>query len=217
MSQRTFGILGDSYSTFQGYIPEDYIYYYPAPDRVDDVLQVEDTWWHILMQRNDMQLVRNNSYSGSTVCTHVRENHPKSGSFVARAKDYFSGDVRMDDIFIFGGTNDSWLDRPAGQLQFDDWKEADLRQVLPAYCYVLDHITKQNPQSKIIAVVNTELHPEIHNGILDAANHYGVTAVVLTDIDKQNGHPSALGMRQIADQIGSALNKLCISSPLGSI
>jgi hypothetical protein len=205
LSGRSFGILGDSYSTFQGYIPEDYLYYYPAPERVDDVLAVEDTWWHILMRQNDLQLVRNNSYSGSTVCTHVRENHPKSGSFVARAKDYFSGDVPMDYIFIFGGTNDSWLDRPAGQLQFSDWTEEDLMQVLPAYCNILDHITKHNPQSKVIAVVNTDLNREIHNGIMDAAIHYGVTVVVLCDIDKQNGHPSALGMRQIAEQIAPAL------------
>ena len=205
LSGCSFGILGDSYSTFQGYIPENYIYYYPAPERVDDVLAVEDTWWHILMRQNDLQLVRNNSYSGSTVCTHVRENHPKSGSFVARAKDYFSGDVHMDYIFVFGGTNDSWLDRTAGQLQFSDWTEEDLMQFIPAYCNVLDHITKHNPTSKVIAVVNTGLHREIHNGIMDAAIHYGVTVVVLGDIDKQNGHPSALGMRQIAEQIAPAL------------
>ena len=206
LSGSTFGILGDSYSTFQGYIPEEYAFYYPAPEKVDDVLAVEDTWWHILMRRNNMALVHNNSYSGSTVCTNVRENHPKSGSFVARAKDYFSGDVHMDYIFIFGGTNDSWLDRPAGQLQFGDWTEEDLMQVLPAYCYVLDHITKHNPDAVVVSVLNTGMLPDIHRGILDAASHYGVTAIVLCDVDKQNGHPSALGMRQIAEQIETALH-----------
>lgn len=205
LSGSSFGILGDSYSTFQGYIPEDYNFYYPAPEKVADVLTVEDTWWHMLMRRNDMQLVRNNSYSGSTVCALVREGYPMSSCYVARAKDFFSGDKHMDYIFIFGGTNDSWLSRPAGQLQFGDWTEEDLKQVVPACCFVLDHITRHNPNSVVVSVVNTQLQPEIHNGIVAAAEHYGVRLVVLENIEKQNGHPSALGMRQIADQIEAAL------------
>ena len=38
----TFSMLGDSYSTFKGFIPEGYSCYYPKPDSVDDVLRVED-------------------------------------------------------------------------------------------------------------------------------------------------------------------------------
>ena len=38
-------ILGDSYSTFRGHIPEGNSAYYPYKD-VDDVLQVEHTWWN---------------------------------------------------------------------------------------------------------------------------------------------------------------------------
>ena len=204
LSGSSFGILGDSYSTFRGYIPEDYISYYPAPEKVADVLTVEDTWWHILMGRNNMQLVQNNSYSGSTVCAHVREGHPQSGCFVARAKDFFSGEKHMDYIFIFGGTNDSWLGRPAGQLQFSDWTAEDLKQVVPAYCFVLDHITRHNPDSVVVSIVNTLLQPDIHSGMIAAAEHYGVCSVVLEEFD-QNGHPSALGMRQIADQLEAAL------------
>ena len=200
----SFGILGDSYSTFQGYIPEGNLFFYPAAEKVADVLKVEDTWWHILMQRNDMRLVLNDSYSGSTVCAHVRENHPKTGCFVARAEKYFSGDAPMDYIFVFGGTNDSWLDRTPGQLQFSDWTEEDVMQVLPAFCKVLDHITKHNPESVVVSIVNSLLSPEIHDGLIAAAEHYGVTSVVLTDFDN-NGHPSGLGMRQIADQVEAVL------------
>ena len=204
LSGSTFGILGDSYSTFRGYIPEAYIYFYPAPEKVADVLTVEDTWWHILMQRNNMRLVQNNSYSGSTICAHVREKHPRNGCYVARAKDYFSGDKSMDYIFIFGGTNDSWLNRPAGQLQFADWTEEDLMQVIPAYCSVLNDITKHNPDSVVVSIVNYLIHPDIRNGMVAAAEHYGVRSVVLEAFDN-NGHPSALGMRQIADQVEAAL------------
>ena len=169
------------------------------------MLTVEDTWWHILMQRNHMRLVLNDSYSGSTICANVRENHPRTGCFEARAKIYFSGDNPMDYIFIFGGTNDSWLERTIGQLQFSDWTEEDLMQVVPAYCNVLDHITKHNPEAVVVSIVNYLLHPDLQKGMVAAAEHYGVRSVVLEPFDN-NGHPSALGMRQIADQIGSALN-----------
>ena len=204
LSGCTFGILGDSYSTFQGHIPEGNACYYPC-EHVDDVLQVEHTWWHRLMQRNDMKLLINDSYSGATVCTNTRDGQPFSSAFTERAKRSFSGDVKLDYIFLFGCTNDSWLNRSIGQVKYSGWTEEDLFQVLPAYSFVLEHITKHNPQTKVVAVLNTGLHPQIHAGVLAAAEHYGVTAVVLEDIDKQCGHPSALGMDQIAQQIEAVL------------
>ena len=204
LSGCSFGILGDSYSTFRGYIPEGNACYYPS-EKVEDVLQVEHTWWHQLMQRHGMKMLVNDSYSGATVCTNTREGQPFSSAFTERAKRSFSGDEKLDYIFLFGCTNDSWLSRTIGKSKFADWTEEDLFQVLPAYCFVLEHLIKNNPQSKIVAVVNTGLHPEIHSGILDAVKHYDATAVVLENIDKQCGHPSALGMRQIAQQIETVL------------
>ena len=201
----TFSILGDSYATFRGFVTEGRPCYYPNPEKVDDVLAVEDTWWHQLMQRNSMRLITNDSYSGATVCTTVRDKQPLSSAFTERAKYSFSGDTQPDYIFVFGGTNDSWLERPIGQTKFTDRTEEDLKQMLPAYCEVLEYIQQYNPQATMVAVLNTDLHPDIHAGILKAAEHYGVIAVELKRIDKQNGHPSALGMRQITDQIEQAL------------
>jgi len=202
---KTFGILGDSYSTFQGWIPEGNACYYPDPERVEDVLRVEDTWWHQLMQRTNMKLAVNDSYSGATVCTDVRNGFPIESAFTERVKHSFSGVEPVDYIFVFGCTNDSWFSRTVGQVKFADRTEEDLKQVLPAYCDILEYLVQHNPQSKVIALVNTGLKPDIHNGICSAAANYGVAAVVLDDIDKQNGHPSAAGMRKIADQIEAVL------------
>ena len=204
LSGCTFGILGDSYSTFQGHILEGNACYYPC-EHVDDVLQVEHTWWHRLMQRHNMKLLVNDSYSGATVCTNTRDGQPFSSAFTERAKRSFSGDVKLDYIFLFGCTNDSWLERTIGEPKFGSWTDEDLFQVLPAYSFVLDYLTKHNPQTKVVAVLNTQLNPKIHAGMQAAAQHYGVTAVVLEEIDKQCGHPSAFGMNQIARQIEEAL------------
>ena len=201
----SFGILGDSYATFQGWILPGNACYYPKPEKVEDVLQVEQTWWHQLMVRNDLRLLVNDSCSGATVCTHVRPSLPFSSAFTERVKRSFTGQYQPDYIFLFGGTNDSWLDRTIGQVNFSCRTEADLQQVLPAYCQVLETLTEHNPQSVVVSVVNTDLHPQIHEGILCANAHYGAVSVVLSEIHKQNKHPSALGMRQIAEQIEAVL------------
>lgn len=205
----SFSILGDSYSTFKAYIPEGYAAYYPNPEKVPDVLRVEDTWWHQLMQKKGMELLENNSYSGSTVCSFVRPGQKPFAPFVRRIEHALcavsDGKPQPDYIVLFGATNDSWLERPVGQLQFADWTEADLEQVLPAYCYVLDHMRKENPQSQILCIINTDFAPELHAGMVHAAAHYGAVPVELTEIDKSCGHPTKQGMTQIADQIGAAM------------
>lgn len=43
----TVAVLGDFYSTFDGYIPEgNAAWYSSVPQGENDVVRVEDTWWH---------------------------------------------------------------------------------------------------------------------------------------------------------------------------
>lgn len=204
LSGCTFGILGDSYSTFRGHIPEGNSAYYPYKD-VDDVLEVEQTWWHQLMTKYNMNLLVNDSWSGATVCTHTRDGQPPISAFVERAKRSFSGDKKLDYIILFGCTNDSWLNRTVGEVKFADRTEEDLYCVLPAYSFCLEYLTEKNPQSTIVAVINTDLKPEIRAGMIEAAKHYGAIVVALENINKQHGHPTALGMCQIREQIEAQL------------
>ena len=65
----TVAVLGDSYSTFQGYIPEgNASWYFTRPQGDNDVVRVEDTWWHQFCAKNGYELVLNESWSGSTIC-----------------------------------------------------------------------------------------------------------------------------------------------------
>ena len=204
-------ILGDSYSTFEGFIPAHQAFYYPTPERVPDLLRVEQTWWHQLTQRRNLRILINDSYSGSTVCNHTRDGQPPESAFIKRmhvtlSENGVNGEM-PDAIIIFGATNDSWLDRGIGEVKFADWTPEELRCVLPAYCHLLDYVTKHNPQAEIYCVINDVLKPEIHAGLIAAAAHYGVRAVVLENVDKSNGHPTALGMAQIAQQIELEMDK----------
>ena len=207
----TVAILGDSYSTFRGFIPEERECYYPSPERVDDVLTVEDTWWRQLFAKRNMTLLFNDSWSGSTVCTTVRERHPQESAFVHRMKKSLcptkTTEQSPECILLFGGTNDSWMGTEIGSLMYRDWTEKDLRQVLPAYCYMLDYVCKSNPNATVFCILNTQLKPEIHEGILTACEHYGAVAVELHNINKKSGHPSRLGMQQIAQQLDEVLDQ----------
>lgn len=204
-------LLGDSYTTFAGYIPQGNWVYYPRED-VADVTDVEQTWWRRLIRMRGLRLLANESSSGTTLSTRVREEHTVADAFVSRMRRVLGpegvGGERAELILIFGGTNDSWMDNEAGALQFSDWGEADLRQVLPATCCLLDFVTRHNPDATILLIVNTDLREEIAQGLAAACAHYGVPALQLRDISKHNGHPDARGMEQIAQQVDRALDNL---------
>ena len=207
---KTFGILGDSYSTFKGYIPEGNRHYYPFPEEVEDVLQVEQTWWHRLMTKRNLRLLINESYSGATVCEDVREGYPVDSAFTRRAIRAFCQEngEKPDYIFFFGCTNDNWFGQVPGKLQYENWSEQDLQKILPAYCYILANLKKNNPQATLVTIINTGLKEEIFDGMVEAGKHYGAINVVLHDIHKQNGHPTDTGMEQIFLQVDAALNHL---------
>ena len=206
----TLSILGDSYSTFEGQVPAGNYIFYPYAD-IRDVVCPADTWWYQLIQKRHFDLLINDSSSGTTVSTSVRPEHRVEDAFVRRMKHSLSpegvGGRKPDCIILFGGTNDDWLDVPLGRLTYEGWTEEELRQFLPAYCYMLSETVKNNPQAEVFAVVNTDMKKETSAGMAEACAHYGVHCVVLQGISKQFGHPDRLGMRQIAEQIDKAMDK----------
>lgn len=203
-------IIGDSYSTFKGYIPENYLYYYGGDDaHLPKLCGVEETWWHRLVDKMGLKLILNDSYSGSTVCNTVREGYPLDSSFIRRfdrlADTGFFSENRVDYMFVFGGTNDSWIDSPVGENMYADWTNQDLLCVLPAFCYLLHRMTTQLSKTSPIVILNSELKNEITDNMAKACEVYGVKYVRLSDIEKINGHPTSCGMAAIAAQVEHAM------------
>lgn len=208
-------IFGDSYSTFRGYIPEGYaVYYHEAEGQENtDVRKVTETWWHQVVSETGLNLIQNNSWSGSTVC-HTGYNNTdcsKTNSFIYRLRklteEGFFTENRIDTVFVFGGTNDSWADDPLGTLKFDDIQEADLFCVLPGISYFLQTLKNTLPQADIYCLINTELKPEIADGFLQVCQKTGITPVTFDYIDKNCGHPTVLGMKDIRNGVLAALDK----------
>lgn len=95
-SGKTISILGDSISTFNGYIPDGNATYYPS----GTVTQVTDTWWKKLIDALGMTLNVNNSWSGSRVTTTGGET---SAGCMTRCESL--GET-PDVIIVWMGIND---------------------------------------------------------------------------------------------------------------
>lgn len=207
--EKNIFIMGDSYSTYKGYIPSGYhSYYSDEREQAPIVKGVEKTWWNILSNEKNFNIILNDSFSGSTICNTVREAITVESSFVSRVDKYiaenFFAENKIDKVFIFGGTNDSWIGAPIGELKCSDWTADDLKYVLPSFCYLIDRVKKV--VENIVVIINTGLKEEITNGFIEACKKFEVKYLCLKEIDKENGHPTERGMRQIANQVIEFLN-----------
>ena len=193
-------VLGDSYSTFQGYNPEGYAPFYPN-DR-NDCVEVEQTWWDLYIKAMGYVLEENNSWGGTTICNTGYGGMDSSASaFTARADMLGDPDI----IFLFGGTNDAWAGSPVGEYQYADWTDEDCKNFRPALAKLLHDLQERYPKAEIYSILNSELREEINESCRTICKHYNVQLIELHDIEKQNGHPSIKGMQSICDQLIAAI------------
>lgn len=206
LAQQKISILGDSYSTFYGYVtPATNACWYgvPGEKKENDVTSVEETWWCRFLQAYGYVLERNNSYSGATVCHTGYDGADYSDrSFVTRMTDLGHPDI----ILVFGGTNDSWAGVPVGEFQYEGWQKEDLYEFRPAFCCLMDYLVMHYPDAAIYNITNTELSKEVESSMDEVCRHYGITNIRLHDIDKQWGHPSVKGMQSICCQVGEVVS-----------
>ena len=205
MSKNTV-IFGDSYSTFAGFIPNGYAVYYPNENGID-VSSVEQTWWHTLAKERDLNIVLNNSWSGSTICYtgYGGADCSASSSFIYRLRNLIKEDFcnknNIDTVLVIGGTNDSWANAPLGELKCENIAEKDLYSVLPAIIYFFSTLRSALPNADIYCLANTELKAEIYEAFDLACEKYNVTKVTFGEIEKWWGHPTVKGMEKIKDTV----------------
>lgn len=206
-------ILGDSYSTFRGYNPEGYDVWYSEEDNgMTDVRAVSETWWHRLLSDCGGNLVRNSSFSGTTVChTGYNGSDCRGDSFAGRldrlVTDGFFEENEIDTFFILGLTNDCWAGSPVGSPMYEGWEEDDLYRVAPAFSYMLKRARDSAKDSRIIFIMNYGLTEELFSVAEDSCRHFGVEFLPLSEFEVNVGHPTVLGMKQIKEQVQAYLEK----------
>ena len=206
-------ILGDSYSTLKGYIvKEDAYYYFPEetdPPQAVKTMQLEETWWHRFIRATGAKLVRNDSWSGSTISyTGYLGDCSGTSSFIYRYRTLrdsgFFNENRVDTLIVFGGTNDSWVPAPLGEGRGYSTEE-DLYYALPAISCIMSEMKRDLPNTRIVFIANCDINERIVSHMIAEAERLGAEAVELHDVEKVEDHPTALGMESISSQVINAL------------
>lgn len=205
MSKKSnLSILGDSFSTYKGWIPAGYETWYGDGDT--NIRGVEETWWYQLIREFDMKLLCNCSYSGSTVCLTGYEGMDASQPFILRMKEHLGeNSVSPDVLLVEGGINDTYAS-PVGGLQYADWTEDDLKNALPAYCYMLDYLKKHHTDTRMICLISELVSEELRKGYIEACKYYGLEYLIFPPKEAdagmlKDGHPTTKGHRAIYEAV----------------
>jgi len=224
---KVISILGDSISTYAGYIPTadgfnlEHSPMYPQPYLQTEV---EQTWWMQVILQNEAYLGVNDSWSGTTVCGNENGGEDSCMANLRRIRNLGSNGT-PDVIFFYGGTNDlaqktelGHFD-PAQAPQNADLQTSKWNNIADGYVNTLLRLKFFYPNALIVCLLPTftkyfytETRLAECNELLSTiCEHYGVPSVDLRYCgvslqDMLDGvHPNANGMTYIADAVMQCL------------
>ena len=209
-------VIGDSISTFRGYISYNYGAHYPTTD--GDLNLVGQTyWWRLIYDHmQNARLERNLAYSGTAVARTTNESY-KSQSWYGQ--DYCTRFINQqglgaaDIVIIHGGTNDYAHNAdplaPGGyamrsttcptdaefKTMFATAAAATTRAQVEAlndttfceaYIKLICLVKERNPKVKIVCIIGDYLTTGIQQSIIKIANHYGARYVDLLSVNGYN-------------------------------
>ena len=159
-------ILGDSISTYAGFIPETHRPRYPQDNLVTDV---NNTWWMKVLNTLEATLGVNDSWAGSTVSNHRDFNEKDFGPDAAMASytriRNLGSKGTPNLIFFFGGTNDAgkMVEKGSADNAFlPDPESYKWNSFADAYREALARLRELHPNAEIIAMT-----PSFSNGYYD--------------------------------------------------
>jgi len=210
---KTYSVIGDSISTFEGWIPSYCECAYPS--ETNDVKLASQTWWHILGNKMGWKLEVNQSYSGA----RVTETGPRPIWSSCKSERRLSDLGNPDFILILAGTNDfgQELDLPSLEMFQDSYREllASLKEMYPkaiVFCMTplqrtIEALDQKNSMNW------TQL--DLADAVRKAAAEYGDFVIDLAAIPMAEGdgyladglHPSAKGMALVASLAEKAIRQ----------
>ena len=200
---RTFSVLGDSYSTFEGYNPAGNVTWYPgeAITAGNDCQSVEKCWWFRFASEYGCAIQSNESWSGTPVCN----DGYGSGDHDATERSFITRMTRLSQselIFVLGGLNDYWAGAQLGDYVYSGWTDAQKSKFRPAMAYMLDWLQHHHAGAKIIFIKPNQLSTDFKTSVDTVCEHYGVPVVTLTNaVSVVDGHPDTHGMAEVYAQV----------------
>ncbi|MCL5457627.1 SGNH/GDSL hydrolase family protein [Loigolactobacillus coryniformis] len=226
---KNISILGDSISTFSGYIPSGNAAFYPNTF----INNVDQTWWKYVINKNSLSLLLNNSWSGSRVTNTRTEEQAGYYRALHMSKDSISPDI----LIIYLGINDFNNNVKLGDYEndLDTDFPTDGSTFKNAYAMMLDNATKTYPDCKIFTCTlpfsdsqktgkvvhrngNNDTLWDFNNAIRDISNQFGTTIIDLaqTGFNRNNAaqvlgdgvlHPNETGMQLLAKKVNFYLQE----------
>lgn len=195
-------IIGDSISTYDGWIPAGCATHYPTADGV--VTSVEQVYWHMLVysMMHNASVEKNISAGGTLVGNYAGDN--RADSFIERYISLGIGDPNL--VIIHGGRNDvnhkeytvlcpgssesaaSRTPVAVSKLvpvftKADAAKTREEAYALPdgtfaeAYVKLLQMIKVDYPKAHVVCIIGDMVYEGVESVIAFAADHYGYKSV----------------------------------------
>ena len=208
-------VIGDSISTFRGYISYNYGAHYPTTD--GDLNLVGQTyWWQLIYDHmQNARLERNLAYSGTAVARTTNTDYSSQSWY---GQDYCTRFINQqglgaaDIVIIHGGTNDyahnadklapgiamRSTTAPSDSAFSGLFATADAATTraqiealndttfCEAYIKLVCLIRERNPQVKIVCIIGDYLTAGIQQSIHKIADHYGAKVVDLLAVNGYN-------------------------------
>ena len=226
---KVISILGDSISTFAGYIPTAdgfNLEHYARYPQDNLFTEVEHTWWMQVLTALDAKLGINESWRSTEVYNYIdaEVNSSYDGTKACMASvtriQNLGSNGTPDVILFFGGTNDITQSRPVGTFNPSAAPlEVDLTSVkwdtvADAYVDAIMRMQYYYPDAQIIAMLpfdrnsqGTDKVEQYNSLFISICEHYGVPYVDLRECGISNAdlpdgtHPNATGMDYITEAV----------------
>lgn len=233
---KKISIMGDSFSSYVGTIPSGYTVYYTGSN--SGVSNVNEMWWKILSNYFTLDLLVNNSDSGSCVTADIRTDRVEASS-VERTGGLDDGVNDPDIILIEMGTNDYSYNAPIGDYDGTTALNNDVTTFRSAYATMISRIQENYPNAIIVCLLpsfnqrGTYINPtyknnldltlnDYRNAVIDICNLFNIPYINSSvGFNKNNyypkycidnasnpTHPNALGQKLIAENVINNINDL---------
>ena len=235
-SGKVISIMGDSISTFAGYIPTadgfnlEHLARYPQADLLTDV---NETWWMQVITALDAKLGINDSWRGATLSGGAPVTTGTTGENAAMSNlvriQNLGANGTPDIILLYGGTNDLAHVSKVGSFNANtapstvDLTTAKWDNLADGLVHTILRMRHYYPNAQIVALLPAVTASYYSNEKLAEGNavmaqiceHYGVPYADLrecgiTTADLPDGiHPNAAGMDYITEAVLDVLLSQC--------
>ena len=238
---KVISILGDSISTYEGYIPAadgfnlEHVARYPQSNLLTDV---NETWWMQVLTKLNAKLGVNESWRSTEIGNiyDVEVNSGYEGTKACMASltriQNLGSNGTPDIILFYGGTNDITQRRIVGEFSTEtapshvDLTSVKWDTVAEAYATAIMRMQYYYPDAQIIAMLptytsnNTNSVIEKYNTVFaNICEHYKIPYIdlrncgITTSHLPDGTHPNAEGMDYITNAVLNAMSKECVIEP----